>query len=141
VHCSPTPGLEHANVRIFERFKPRAFTSGELASYMRRFRASLVTFNAAPGDPELLRFQTSLPTRLLFSLAVGVPVLIPRGRLPASERLVEAHGVGFVYDDPAQARERLLSPGWEEVRRRAWASRERFTFDPAAFLELVRRIT
>lgn len=141
VHTSPTPGLEHANVKIFERFKPRAFTSGELASFMRRFRASLVTFNTDASDSSSPRFRTSLPTRLLFTLAAGVPVLIPRGRLPASERLVAEHGVGLVYSSPEEARDRLLAPSWADVQRHAYASRERFAFDVPAFLGLVAKAT
>jgi hypothetical protein len=141
VHCSEVPGLEHANVHLFKRFNTRAFASGSLASFMRRFKASLVTFNLA-SDPaaHALRFATSLPHRLLFSLAVGVPVLLPRGWFPPAERMVLEHEIGFAYDSPEEARERLHSSDWPEVQRRAFAARERFCFDREGFTAFVRRV-
>ncbi len=140
VHCSQVPGMDHPRVSLFKRFGVRAFTSGELASFMRRFAASLVTFNLGDRGEHAQRFGTSLPARFLFSLAVGIPVLLPGGRFPPMERMVREHDLGFVYASPEEARERLSSPDWPDVQRHVYASRERFRFHPEPFLAFVRRV-
>jgi hypothetical protein len=137
-HCSALEGLEHPNLRFFERFGRTAYTTGALADFMRRFRASLVTFNVEGPGRSALRFRTSLPTRLLFTLAVGVPVLVPAGAFPPIERLIEQHGIGYAYASPESALRRLRSADWTEVQSRAYERRERFLFQPAAFLDFVR---
>jgi hypothetical protein len=138
VHCSAVEGMEHPKLRLFERFGARAFTTGTLAAFMRRFKASLVTYDLGAAERPALRFETSMPARFLFTQAAGVPVLLPKGRFPALERVVEEHGIGFAYDSPESAFRRLRSPDWRKVQERAYAERHRFLFDAAAFERFVR---
>jgi hypothetical protein len=139
VHCSAVEGMDHPNLRLFEKFGAREFATGALAAFMRRFKASLVTYDLGAEGRSALRFETSLPSRFLFSLTAGVPVLLPKGRFPPMQRMVEEHGIGFAYDSPESAFRRLRSPDWTTVQERAYAERRRFRFDAAAFERFVRR--
>ena len=138
VHCSRAEGLAHPNLHPFERFSDEAFTTGPLADFVRRFRASLVTYHFGAERGTALRFRTSTPSRFLFTLAAGVPVLLPRGRCRAMERLVADRGIGFAYASPAEAARRLRSADWREVQERAWQARGRARFDGPAFSRFVR---
>jgi hypothetical protein len=138
VHCSVVEGMDHPNVRLFERFGAEAFTSGVLAAFMRRFKASLVTYDFGGPGPPALRFSTSTPSRLLFTQAAGVPVLLPKGRFPPMERVVGECGTGFAYDSPESAFRRLRSSDWPAVQERAYAERGRFLFDARGFRRFVR---
>jgi hypothetical protein len=138
VHCSTAERMDHPNVRHFEHFGAEAYATGLLAAFMRRFKASLVTYNVGASGTRALRFETSIPTRFLFTLAAGVPVLLPAGRFPPLERIVEEYGIGFAYETPGGAYRRLRSADWPELQRRAWAARRRFLFDAEAFTRFVR---
>jgi hypothetical protein len=138
VHCRPVGGLEHPNVRTFELLGNEVWTKGALAAFMRRFKASLVTYDVGAAGRSALRFETSVPARFLFTQAAGVPVLLPKGRFPPMERIVEEHGIGFAYDSPEAAFRRVRSSDWRQVKEPAYAERHRFLFDPAAFERFAR---
>jgi hypothetical protein len=139
VHCRPVEGMEHPNVRFFELLGNEVWTTGALAAFLRRFKASLVTYDLSSARQSALRFGTSKPARFLFTLAAGVPLLLPKGHFPPMERTIEEHGIGFAYDSPESAFRRLRSPDWRTVQERAYAERHRFRFDAAAFEGFVRR--
>jgi hypothetical protein len=137
VHCVRVDGLSHPNIRFFEPFHGEALTTGKVISFMRNFKASLVTYNVPPHANLPLRFQTSLPSRFLLSLAAGVPVLLPRGRFLAMERIIRTYGVGYPYESPEDALRMVASSRWQDVQRKAMQERWRFTFDGPRFCDSI----
>jgi hypothetical protein len=84
---------------------------------------------------ELLRCtwdDLNLPARLPTLLAAGLPLLAPAadGHVRAVARIIEEHGCGLLYRDADDLADRLGE--LPAARARAWAARERFTFDAQA---------
>ena len=140
VHCVRMDGLAHENIRFFPAFGGEKMTSGETASLLRRFRACLVTYRLPSGQAVPIRFRTSYPSRLLIALAAGVPILLPRGKFPAMERLVLEHGIGHAYDSPEDAFRFVESSACDAVRAQALRKRSEFLFDAESFRGFCARV-
>jgi hypothetical protein len=137
LHCAPAEGLNHPNIKFFEPFGSEAFVSGEVASFIRQFRACLVTYNFPERDRLPLRFRDSLPSRFLIALAAGVPVLLPRNHFAAMERIVESEGMGYAYRDPGDAFRVVTGSGWDKVMEKAAQRSSAFVFDGKEFRQFL----
>jgi hypothetical protein len=139
VECSATEGVSHPNLSFFERFNYERFANGDLLAYMQTFKACVVTYNYAETGRIPTRFASSIPTRFITAMSAGVPILLPRGRFPAMQRIVEEHEIGFAYASGAQAWERVSRSDWTEVRANSERLAREWIFDGADFRSFVER--
>lgn len=137
VHCAPIDGLAHPNIHFFKPFGGEALASGEIASFMRQFRACLVTYNLSDPNHPPLRFRTSLPSRFLIALASGVPILLPKNRFPAMERIIASEGVGYAYHSPEDAFRVVTDPQWNKIWQNARHKQQSFLFNGEEFRKAV----
>jgi hypothetical protein len=90
----------------------------ELAEFSTQFDAAILLYNVErPYD----RFINALPTRFLFALTTGIPIVMPRGLFQACEDYVTLHDIGFVYDSEpelaATLADRARMDSWERNAR------------------------
>lgn len=76
----------------------------ELADFATQFDAAVILFNV---EREYARFRNALPTRFLFALTVGIPVVLPRGIFPSCQEYVERHDIGLAYGSERELAEAL----------------------------------
>lgn len=94
---------ENRYLHFFPYFPLQHLIDGSLATFMTQFDACIVTFNfkvCSNGD----RFRTSFPSRFLFALTAGIPIVMPKGYLPACEEFLNEHQIGFTYRTLSQLR-------------------------------------
>lgn len=95
-----------AESRYYHRFP--AIGSGavgsELADFATQFDAAVILFNV---DREHARFRNALPTRFLFALTLGIPVVLPRGLFLSCQEYVERHDIGLAYGSERELAEAL----------------------------------
>ncbi|MGH7456812.1 MAG: hypothetical protein ACRENG_36015, partial [bacterium] len=137
VHCAPIEGLAHPNIHFFKPFGGEALASGEIASFMRQFRACLVTYNV---PRRALRFQISLPSRFLIALAAAVPILLPKNYFGAMERVVVTEGVGYTYQTSDDAFKAVTSPDWDRLWHNTRRKQQTFLFDGEQFREFLAKV-
>jgi hypothetical protein len=92
------PIKENNYLHYFDYHPLEKLTDGSLATFMTQFDACLTTFNFSVCTC-MDRFITSYPSRFLFALNAGVPVVLPKDCLLACEDFVNAYGNGFSYKD------------------------------------------
>lgn len=66
----------------------------ELAEFATQFDAAIILFNVGR---EYARFRNALPTRFLFALTTGIPIVVPDGLFRSCQEYVERHDIGFAY--------------------------------------------
>ena len=140
VECSRTEGVSHPNLGFFERFGSADYASGVLLAYMQTFKACLVTYHYADGVPPPTRFASSLPTRFLTAMTAGVPILLPRGRFPAMERVVDEYEIGFAYSSGREAHERVSSDDWLRIRANSERQAKQWVFNGPGFRAFAERV-
>lgn len=93
-------------LHFFSYFPLQRLIDGSLATFMTQFDACIVLFNFKVCSC-MDRFHTSYPSRFLFALNAGIPIVMPRGYLPACEEFVNEHQIGFAYRKLTQLKEML----------------------------------
>jgi hypothetical protein len=93
-----TLATNNSYLHLFPYFPLKQLTDGALATFMTQFDACIVLFNFKVCSCRD-RFYTSLPSRFLFALNAGIPIVMPKGYLPACEEFVNKYHNGFTYKD------------------------------------------
>ncbi len=140
VECSRTEGVSHPNLAFFERFGSTDYATGVLLAYMQTFKACVVTYHYAEGAPTPTRFASSLPTRFLTAMTAGVPILLPRGRFPAMQRVVDEYQIGFAYANGREAHERVSSDDWRRIRANSERLAKQWVFNGPEFRAFSERV-
>ena len=105
VHTN-APMERNPYIHFFKYFPLKEIIKGSLANFMTQFDACIILFNFNRGWC-INRFHTSLPSRFLFALNAGIPIIMPRGYLLACEEFVNKHQIGFSYKNPKHLKEIL----------------------------------
>ena len=140
VHCTQVEGLEHPNISTFETFNNIDLATGTVANFMQQYDACLVTYATGGKRRPAARFRTSLPCRLTIAMGAGLPIILPKGRFQAIERLVLQEGIGFAYESSREVFTMLQSPEWRSVRMNAQRKRNRYMFSATDFRNWVMRL-
>ena len=134
VHLSVAPNSKKFNAdnkylhyfNIFDsNSDPKIFSE-----FLTQFDAIIIIYNV---NQVYDRFVCSLPTRFLFALVVGVPVVVPAGLFPACESYISHHGIGFSYNNEAELFEILMNKKtMQSYRVNANLHSEGISFDKSA---------
>jgi hypothetical protein len=92
------PELIKANynyLHYFEKFTTYSEKSA-FSEFLTQFDAIVILYNV---QKVYKRFEFSLPTRFLFALVTGIPIVIPERLFPACEKYVMKYEIGFAYKD------------------------------------------
>lgn len=92
------PELIKANsnyLHYFEKFTTDSEKSA-FSEFLTQFDAIVILYNVRKVYK---RFEFSLPTRFLFALVTGIPIVIPARLFPACEKYITKHEIGFAYKD------------------------------------------
>lgn len=84
------------NISVYPFFSNEAVFNGELSRYVKKYTASLITYNIENRSE---RFISTLPTRFFTSLSAGLPLAVKSGLFDAVENFVLTHEIGFIYND------------------------------------------
>lgn len=99
----------------------------ELLAMATRHDASVVTYALAPGTAPL-RFELSVPDRLISSCAAGVPVALPSHGYGALAEYLRSYGAVVRYENARHlATELHKRDEMAELRERAWQARTAYT--------------
>jgi hypothetical protein len=113
-------------LHFFEHFPLKQLINGSLATFMTQFDACIILFNFKVCSC-MDRFHTSYPSRFLFALNAGIPVVMPRGYLSTCEEFVSQHEIGFAYNNLAQLK-KMLSNNHFMLRYQKKAIQKSFDF-------------
>lgn len=103
----PAPGIEkNKYIHIFPVFDSKSVFQGELSTYMTQFDACIVTYNVLPNYRKE-RFYFSLPSRFLFALTAGIPIVMPKGIFLSCEDIIKKYKIGFTYEKEEELLEKL----------------------------------
>jgi len=95
IHCSSLSDIKNRkNFETFQPFDGNELISGDLATYITQFDASISTYNITK---KRTRYSTSLPSRFLFPLISQLPIILPSGKLEACENFILNNGNGYIY--------------------------------------------
>lgn len=94
-------------LHFFPYFPLEQLIDGSLATFLTQFDACITIFNFRVCSC-MDRFKTSYPSRFLFALNAGIPIVMPKGYLLACEEFVNNSQIGFTYENVKQLR-KLLS--------------------------------
>ena len=97
-----TPDSEY--LHPYDGFNGLELLEGKLATFMTQFDACVVLYNVAKGAK---RFKYSLPSRCLFALTAGIPMIVPKGLLPACEQFIKQYNLGFSYESYRELSDKL----------------------------------
>lgn len=82
---------------LFEKFKNDLEENrNQFAEFLTQFDAIVMLYNV---KKKYERFTNSLPTRFLFGLTIGIPIVLPKGLFIACENYIIEHGIGFAYEN------------------------------------------
>jgi len=116
-------------LHFFPYFPLPQLTDGSLATFMTQFDACIVLFNFKACSC-MDRFYNSFPSRFLFALNAGIPVVMPKGYLPECEKFVNEHQIGFAYGNLAQLKMMLNDEDlMRRCRRNALKKTADFTYE------------
>lgn len=97
LNADVTPAeLINVNSKYLHYFK-KFTTSSEYSAFsefLTQFDAIVILYNV---HKVYKRFENSLPTRFLFALVTGIPIVIPAMLFPACEKYIIKHEIGFAY--------------------------------------------
>lgn len=79
----------------------------ELAEFATQFDAAIILFNV---EREYARFRNALPTRFLFALTTGIPIVLPHGLFLSCQEYVERHDIGLAYRSERDLAQSLADP-------------------------------
>jgi hypothetical protein len=130
-------------LHFFPYFPLQRLIDGSLATFMTQFDACIVLFNFEVCSC-MDRFYTSFPSRFLFALNAGIPIVMPRGYLPACEGFVNEHQIGFAYSNLTQLKEMLSDANlMRRYRRNAINKTADFTYEKnfRKLNELIKSVT
>ena len=124
VHMKVNPYLH-----FFQYFPLQRLIDGTLATFMTQFDACIVLFNFKVCSC-MDRFHNSFPSRFLFALNAGIPIVMPRGYLPACEEFVNEYQIGFAYRNLTQLKKTLNDDDlMQRYRRNAINKTADFTYE------------
>jgi hypothetical protein len=76
------------------------------------------------------RFHNSLPSRFLFALNAGIPIVMPKGYFLACEEFVKKYEIGFTYNSPTDLKEALSDDNlMTKYRKNAIEKAENFVYE------------
>jgi len=123
------PMQKNFYLHFFSYFPLKNLIDGSLATFMTQFDACIVLFNFKVCSC-MDRFYTSFPSRFLFALNAGIPIVMPRGCLPACEKFVNEHQIGFAYRSLTKLKTMLNDDDlMERYRRNAIRKTVDFTYE------------
>lgn len=123
------PVKDEPYLHFFPYFPLQRLIDGSLATFMTQFDACIVLFNFKVCSC-MDRFHTSFPSRFLFALNAGIPIVMPRGYLPACEKFVNEHQIGFAYRNLKHLKEMLSDDNLiQRYRRNAMKKTADFTYE------------
>ncbi len=91
-----TDEIDSPYVHYFEKFPPSELENGNFANFLTQFDATVLLYNI---DTRLNRFRNSIPSRFLFALCAGLPVLVRQGFYSTCEDVIEEYSIGRGYVD------------------------------------------
>lgn len=83
----------HRNIHTFSEFSTHDVESGKFSNFISNFDASILVYPNSYSS----RFRNTHPERLLWSIAGGLPILLPESKLKASEQYVLSNGIGITF--------------------------------------------
>ncbi|MDD5529610.1 MAG: hypothetical protein PHX21_06220 [bacterium] len=126
------PALGLVNVpyiHIFEGFDSFSTFQGELSTFMTQFDACLVLYNIYPGVLPY-RFHNTLPSRFLFALTSGIPIVMPKDIFTACEELISHYDIGFAYRTDDELSKYLYDECFmSKFRENAFNCSPKFTYE------------
>lgn len=116
-------------IHPFPVFDSSRTFQGELATFSTQFDACIVLYNL-PKNICTDRFRNTLPSRFLFALTAGIPIVMPGNTFIASEEIVKRYNIGFTYENVDSLRERLFDRRrMENLRENAIRRSKDFTYE------------
>ncbi|WP_304329683.1 hypothetical protein [Candidatus Culexarchaeum yellowstonense] len=131
IHLAETnvPLRKSPYIHFFPYFPLPQLINGSLATYMTQFDACIVLFNFKVCSC-LDRFYTSFPSRFLFALNAGIPIVMPKGYLLTCEQFVNEHQIGFAYKNLTELKDKLNNfELMQEYRKNAIRKTVDFTYE------------
>jgi glycosyltransferase involved in cell wall biosynthesis len=131
IHLAETdvPLRKSPYIHFFPYFPLSRLIDGSLATYMTQFDACIVLFNFKACSC-LDRFYTSFPSRFLFALNAGIPIVMPKGYLHLCERFINEHQIGFTYRKTIELKEALSNFDlMQKYRRNAMTKSSDFKYE------------
>ncbi|MAB65966.1 MAG: hypothetical protein CL662_03925 [Bacteroidetes bacterium] len=108
ISCSEKFNLSHKNIFPFKPFGIYDFDYN-FSKITATHKAALVTFKIQETSDYPLRFNTSLPHRFLFPLALGLPTVVPQQGFQAIGTLIDKYQIGYRYQSIEKLKEYLRS--------------------------------
>lgn len=105
--AEPDVNLEKSEyLHYYDRADPWSLIDGSMASFMTQFDASILLYNITHKYD---RFHNSFPSRFLFSLTAGIPIIMKKGYYTSCEELIKEYEIGFTYTDHDDLKMKLLN--------------------------------
>lgn len=116
-------------VHTFEYKSRLELMNGTFSSFLTQFDASIILYdikNYWSKD----RYKNSTPSRFLYSLITGLPIILPQGMFTGCEQIVSQNGIGFSYKSYEELKKKINNGefmAWLE--RNAMEKAGGFTFE------------
>jgi hypothetical protein len=108
------PQLKKSNKNyhgLFEKFNNQ-FDKSAFSNFLTQFDAIIILYNVKQCYD---RFKNALPTRFLFGLVIGIPIVLPRNLFPACEEYVNKYQIGFAYENEQDLYEKLINKDFMSI--------------------------
>jgi hypothetical protein len=96
VHETNRPLENSRFIHMFKGFDALQLIDGSLATFMTQFDACIVLYNF-PRNICMDRFHNSAPSRFIFALTAGIPMILPMGYFTGCEQIIDEQKMGFAY--------------------------------------------
>ena len=129
IHLAETnANMKHSNyIHTFPRFESKKMIDGSLANFMTQFDACIVLYNI---NRECDRFRNSLPSRFLFALTAGIPIIMREVYFKSCEEIINRYKIGFSYKNIYELRAMLANKKlMDKYRQNAIVLAPNFTFE------------
>lgn len=97
---------ENKYIHIFPTFDSAKTFNGELSTFMTQFDGCIVSYDFSVNCC-MDRFHNTLPSRFLFGLTAGIPIIMPEGKLLSCEEVIKKYNIGVLYKNVPELKEKL----------------------------------
>lgn len=132
--------ISNKNIFYFPAFKSEFLKSGELYRLAHEHKAALITYNYSDEASKPIRYQTSLPHRMLMPLALGLPIVLPKKKFDAMEQIIKDHEVGLAYESIEELKHFLEGDGWMIAKLNLKKKQHMFRYDAEGFKSFVKKL-
>ncbi len=140
IGCSKEFNIKHLNIHSFDSFHiyDQDFDPSRFSML---YKAALVAFNISNKKSYPLRFDTSLPHRFLFPLALKLPIVLQKEGFKAIGKIVDQFEIGFRYNSIENLKTYLNSDSVKESKLKIKENEADLDFNVVTFKEYLAKFS